>query len=261
MFKVLIAEDEDMLRRGLHYTYDWSKEDCVVVGEAKNGEEGLRKIRDLNPDIVIVDINMPIMNGLKMIQNSINEYKYSAIILTGYDEFNFAKEAIHLGVAEYLLKPVDNDKLSESLKKAKDQVRQNKYLKMVEENTRDLSKLGVLQMEMNSDERKWSKCVGEMIDYIEKNYNKKISIEDLTDTIGFSSTYLNQKFKLETSYTFNDYLNRYRINKAISMMKLGGEKIYNIATEVGFKDYRYFISVFKKYTDCLPSDFIEYFRN
>jgi len=265
MFKVLIVEDEEMLRKGLRYTFDWNKADCIVIGEAYNGQDGIDKIKDLNPDIVIVDINMPIMNGITMIKNSREDYIYSAVILSGYDEFDLAKQAIHLGVTEYLLKPVDNDQLLEALEKAKSQVTLKKYYKVTEKNTKDISKLDVLQTDfkqLNSSKEghKSSKCVAQMIDYVNENYNKKINMQDLVDSLGMSSTYLNQKFKQETTYTFNDYVNRFRINKAINLMKTGQGKIYNIAADVGFKDYRYFINVFKKYANCLPSDFIEYFK-
>lgn len=73
------------------------------------------------------------------------------------------------------------------------------------------------------------------------------------------TTYLNKKFKEATSYTFNDFLNRYRIQKAIERIKTGEDKITMIAIDVGFSNYRYFIDVFKKYTEFLPSDFTAYF--
>ncbi|MPQ31270.1 response regulator [Clostridium estertheticum] len=260
MFKVLIAEDEEMIRKGLRYTFDWNKADCIVVGEACNGIEGIEKIKELDPDILIVDINMPIMNGITMIQNSKEEFSYSAIVLSGYDEFDLAKQAIHLGVMEYLLKPVDNNQLFEALEKAKKQIIKSKYYKISEIKSRELIKFDVLQGDFIRDVHKSSKCVSQMVDYVKESYHKKISIQDLVDILCMSSTHLNQKFKQETSFTFNDYVNRYRINMAINIMKTGKGKIYTIAMDVGFKDYRYFINVFKKYTNCLPSDFIEYFR-
>ncbi|SHJ91878.1 two-component system, response regulator YesN [Clostridium amylolyticum] len=260
MFKVLIVEDEEMIRKGLHYTFDWNKAECIVIGEAANGKEGLEAIKDLDPDIVVADINMPIMDGITMIKSSIKDFLYSSIILTGYDEFALARQAIHLGVSEYLLKPVDNDELLEALEKSKEQVKVRKYYKTIKSNSLDLNKLNVLSGDFLKEENKSSKVVSDMIAYVKENYHKKISIQDLVDILGMSSTYLNQKFKQETTYTFNDYVNRYRINQAINLMKRGEGKVYTIATDVGFKDYRYFINVFKKYADCLPSDFMEYFK-
>lgn len=255
MFKVLIVEDEEMIRKGLHYTFNWSEVDLIVIGEAGNGAEGLEKIDKLNPDIVIVDINMPIMTGIEMLEKSVDKYVFSAIILSGYAEFGLARKAVHLDVAEYLLKPVDNEQLKNALKKAKEQVIQRKQAKVIKEEYKELKEFSCLKPNIIKDRKKTSMYILKTIDYITLNYKKKISIQDLVEILGVSSTFLNNEFKRETTYTFNDYLNRFRINKAIDIMKNSDEKIYNIATDVGFKDYRYFINVFKKYTDCTPSDF------
>lgn len=255
MYKVLIIEDEEMIRKGLSYTYDWEEQDLIVVGEAVNGVEGLEKIEELNPDIVIVDVNMPIMTGIEMLEKSVNKYIFSAIILSGYAEFSLAKKAVHLDVAEYLLKPVDTEQLKIALEKAKEQVELRKQVKIIKEEYKDIDEFSCLKPNLIKDKKKTSKYVLKMIDYVNENYNEKISIQDLVEKLGASSTFLNNEFKKETTYTFNDYVNRYRINKAINLMKEGDEKIYNIASEVGFKDYRYFINVFKKYTNCTPTEF------
>ena len=100
MYKVLIVEDEDIIRKGLLFMVNWQDADCVVVGEAADGLEGLEKIRDTSPDIVVVDINMPVKDGLSMLEDSIEEYGYDAIIVSGYSDFEYARKAIRLGVTE-----------------------------------------------------------------------------------------------------------------------------------------------------------------
>lgn len=117
MYKVLIVEDEDIMRKGLMFMPKWQEIDCIVVGEAANGKEGLEKIQKHKPDIVIVDINMPVMDGLEMLEKSIREYGYDAIIISGYGEFDYARRGISLGVSEYLLKPVNYSKLYEAIRK------------------------------------------------------------------------------------------------------------------------------------------------
>lgn len=261
MYKVLIVEDEEMIRKGLHYTYDWLSANCVVVGEAKNGKEGLNKIDELEPDIVLVDINMPVMNGITMLEKSIDKYTYSAIIISGYDEFDYAKSAIKLGVSEYLLKPVEEKQLFEALERAKEQVKVRKQYELVKDKLEDIEDVEVLGIEFINSNFKGSKHVADMIKYVEENYMEKIGLKDMVDLTGMSDTYLNQKFKEETTYTFNEFVNRYRIQKSINIMKTGKGKIYTIASDVGFSNYRYFISVFKKYTKATPSEFLEYFRN
>ena len=245
MYKVLIVEDEEMIRKGLRYTFDWLKADCIVIDEAGNGKEGLDKIKKLEPDIVILDITMPIMDGITMLEKSVNDFIYSTIIISGYDEFEFAKMAIKLGVSEYLLKPVEQKQLSAALERAKEQVELKKQYEILKESAMDIENIEVLQMDLIQNKPKVSKHVSCLLKHVEENYNKKISIQDLVESLGMSDTYLNQKFKEETTYTFNEFVNRYRIQKAINYMKTVEGKVYTIAHDVGFSDYRYFISVFK----------------
>ncbi|MFF2885867.1 response regulator [Paenibacillus sp. NPDC057967] len=255
MFKVLLVEDEEMIRKGLRFTFDWMGAGCVVVGEAENGEEGLRQIAALRPDIVIVDVNMPLMDGIAMIEQSVEGASCSYIILSGYDEFRLAKAAIRLGVTEYLLKPLEQEQLLAALERAKSQVEmKQQYAAMKTSGTGsgEAQQASVVKLPGKS-----SRYVSKMLQYVQEHYKEKISIKDLVEKLEVSATYLNQKFKSETTYTFNDFLNRYRIQKAMEMLQHSDEKVYAIAAEVGFKDYKYFIAIFKKYAGCTPSYYQE----
>lgn len=93
MIRVLIVEDEEIIRKGLINTIDWIEKDCNIVGEAINGLDGLEKIRELKPDLVITDIKMPNLNGLEMIKRCQSEdIVFESILLTSYGEFEYAKE-------------------------------------------------------------------------------------------------------------------------------------------------------------------------
>lgn len=252
MYKVLLVEDEEMIRKGLRYSFDWLQYDCIVVGEAENGLDGLSQIRTLQPDIVIVDVNMPLLNGIQMIEQSVEDSSCSYIILSGYDEFHLAKEAIHLGVTEYLLKPLVYEQLIEALERAKQQLEMKRKYDVIQASALDVNEINALLIEMP---KKSSFYVSKMIEYVQDHYTDKITIQDIVDKLGMSATYLNRKFKQETTYTFNDFLNRYRMQQAIEKFKNGNMKIYAVALEVGFKDYKYFITIFKKYLNCTPSEF------
>ena len=261
MYKVLLVEDETMIRKGLEYSFDWIKADCVVVGDAENGVEGMEKIRQLQPDIVITDVGMPIMNGIEMLEKTLEEYGYSAIIVSVYDEFHYAKQAMHLGVVEYLIKPLEYGQLQDALERAKEQCRIKKHFYESVNKTDEVMNRQVLNWNLFAPNTIKSRRVKYMIHYIEENFKKKISIDDLVEPLQTSATYLNQKFKEETGFPFNEFLNRYRIQQAINLLKEGDCKVYNVATETGFKDYKYFINVFKKYTGILPSKFKEYHQS
>jgi len=257
MYKVLLAEDEDMIRNGIKYSIDWLEIDCVIVGEACNGEEGLEKIRELRPDIVLTDINMPIMDGIAMIEQGQKVHTFSSIIISGYNEFHLAKRALHLGVTDFLVKPLEEEQLIKALESAKSKVKL--MLKYEEIASRPEEAVEVFpSFEALDDKLKTSKHVSKMIEYVQENYHRKISIHHLVNQLGISASYLNQKFKQETSYTFNDFLNRYRIHKAMEKLKAGDGKVYTIAQDCGFSDYKYFIGIFKKYANCTPGQYQEF---
>lgn len=255
MYRVLVVEDEDIIRKGLIFMVDWLKVNCIVAGEATDGEEGLAKIKEIRPDIVITDVKMPGKDGLKMLEESIGEYQYEAIIISGYSEFEYAKKAITLHVTEYLLKPVDFEHLYKTIEKLTNKIENNRkvrnYLQELDRISADKS------MDIHISYTDKSKYTVKMLEYIKLYYSQKISINDLSERHGISSTYLNTKFKKETNYTFNDFLNRYRVLQAVELLKQNRLKIYEIAENVGFQDYKYFILVFKKYIGCSPRRFRE----
>jgi two-component system, response regulator YesN len=254
LFKVIIVEDEDIIRKGLMFTMDWTKYGYVVAAEAVNGKDGLDKIREIHPDVVITDVKMPFIDGIQLLEESINEFHYEAIIISGYSEFEYAKKAIRLGVSDYLLKPIDMDSLGETLQKISLKIKKKEKFEkyIVKKETNQLDTL--LDPSILSGYK--TRYVKNMLDYIKNHYKEKISITDLSAKLNLSSTYLNMKFKEETSYTFNDFLNRYRILRSVELLKQGDMKVYEVAESVGFQDYKYFISVFKKYTGCAPIKFI-----
>ena len=102
MLRVLIAEDEDMIRKGLVYTTDWLSMGCVVVAEASDGKDGYEKILECRPDVVITDICMPFMDGIEMIKKASKQVKFKSILLTSYADFEYARRAIEARVCEYI---------------------------------------------------------------------------------------------------------------------------------------------------------------
>ena len=112
MLKIFLVEDEMIMREGIKNNIDWEKENFSFVGDAADGELAYPLIIQKKPDILITDIKMPFMDGLelsRLVKAELPDIKI--IILSGYDEFDYAKEAIDIGIAEYMLKPVTSAKL------------------------------------------------------------------------------------------------------------------------------------------------------
>lgn len=250
MYKILIVEDEMIIRKGLIYSTDFSLVDGMVIAEANNGKEGIELIKKYNPDIVITDINMPIVNGLEMIEKTYQEYTYSAIILSGYNDFEYAKTAMSFGVNEYLLKPVNHDELIEAIKNSIKQLEMRKLYIKASKNTEE-----IVSNNLILENNKISFCTKEIISIIEEKYMEKLKMEYIVNKLRVSATLLNNKFKEDTGLTFNDYLNRYRIKIAIKLLKENKYPIYKISELSGFSDYKYFVKVFNKYAGVSPSKY------
>ncbi len=112
MIKIMIVDDEYVIRKGIMTSIDWESMGMTVVGEAANGREGYEKALSLKPDIIITDVKMPVMDGLeltKLLKETMP--KVRVVIISGYDEFQYAREALRLGVGEYLLKPIGAEEL------------------------------------------------------------------------------------------------------------------------------------------------------
>lgn len=119
MYRVIIVDDEPVIRKGLRETIEWDSLGLEVAGEAADGVEALKLCRAIRPEILITDIRMPEMDGLQLIQEVKKlDFDVKITILSGYSDYDYLKAAIRLGVDNYLLKPIDNDELISNLKNA-----------------------------------------------------------------------------------------------------------------------------------------------
>ncbi len=258
MLKLLIAEDEEIIRKGLVMSPAWPKYDCVVVGAARDGVEGLELIRKEHPDIVLADIRMPRMDGIRMIREGLKDWDFYSIILTSYSEFELARQAIQVGVSAYLLKPVDEDELAETLEELKKKIQHAMKSEQAERISQDPAtpedgSWQVFELAKHSTDY----YVRETWRMVRDHYQEKLSINDIAEALEISASFLSRRLKKTLNVSFVDLLNQYRIWEAIALLKQGNRRIYEISDLTGFSDYKYFCSVFKKYTGCSPTRFIQ----
>ncbi|PKM51388.1 MAG: DNA-binding response regulator [Firmicutes bacterium HGW-Firmicutes-7] len=256
MLKIIIVEDEDFIRKGLVYTIDWLSMDCVIVADAADGKEGLEKILEFQPDVVITDIRMPRMDGIEMLRRALEIVKFKCLILTSYTEFEYAKKAIELKVFDYLIKPVDEDKLKKIMEVLHEELENDKEVEFVLGNTRNLTNKFDFNYYMklgNTD----NGYVDKAIQTIQDDYAQKISVESIAQELGVSASYLSRKFKDVTNHSFLDLLNGYRIQQAIKLLNEGGYRVSEISDMTGFSDYKHFCTVFKRYTTMSPTGFVK----
>ena len=247
MLRVLIVEDEEFIRRGLLCTIDWTGMGCVVVGAASDGKEGLELLRTERPDVVLTDIRMPRMDGIAMAERAQEEGILPQIIfLTSYAEFDYAKKAIALHAADYLLKPVDEAELSALMQR------------LIAAGTG--ARMGItegIDWRRYFEDETLNPYVRHAMERIQHDYREKLSIELLAEEAGVSASYLSRKLKEVTGQTFLEMLTRERLQNAIAQLASGRYRVYEVAEENGFGDYKNFCTVFKKHMKSSPREFLQ----
>lgn len=257
MYKVVIIDDEPIIAEGLSKGINWAQAGCQVAGRAYSGEEGLKLIRETEPDIVFSDIRMPYMDGLTMIAAVKSEFPDTQIaILTGYRDFDYAQKAISLGVTRFLLKPSKMDEIEEALwamTKKLDEMdgkrRMEPDFERHAENSDEGEKRrgeGTADLEEPTDSAASSYIVKNAVEYIETHYKEKLKLSDVADQVYVSQWHLSKLMNRYLGQSFSDILNGVRINKAKELLKDPALRIGDIADEVGFLDMAHFSRVFKK---------------
>ncbi|HAQ39455.1 MAG TPA: DNA-binding response regulator [Clostridiales bacterium] len=243
MFRVVIADDEEIIRNGLKRLIESYDLDLTVVGTGEDGEEALKLIREYLPEIILMDINMPFMNGLEVIEKT-RELDPNAkiIIISGYDQFEYAQKALELGVFSYLLKPIQYKDFKNIMVKAIDSYSERIW---------ELNKLKENNAELTNHQ-----CIGsQIINYIKKNFNQnELTLNFIAEQLHISQSYITKIVKQKTGISFTDYLNKLRINMAIKLLmdKDSYHTVNEIANMVGYSSQHYFSRAFKNYTGLSP---------
>ena len=234
---LLVADDEDTIRRGVSKYIQLHTDDIDKVYEAENGEEAMEMILKHRPQIILLDVQMPLLSGIDVLKGikkaGLNPV---VIILSGYDEFKYAQQALKYGASEYLLKPIRANLILECVEK------------FISEKCSDC-------LEKENEAEESSQLIKDAKEYIEENYMEKISLTTMAQHLGVSNGYISTKFTENVGCGFVDYLNTVRVERACGFLEQGFFKTYEVANKVGFQDEKYFSRVFKKIKGLSPREY------
>ena len=237
MYRVMLIDDEEPTRLLLKESIDWKSLDMQVVGEAGSGIEAINKIDEIRPHVAFVDISMPFMGGIEFSKLAISRYpNLKIIILTAFDEFEYARQCIGMPICGYILKPIVRTEIYELLQS----VRQS--LSLIVKDTEEYQEIE-------------SSSIKRIAKYVEDNYtDSSLNLTFVAQTFGFNTSYLSRRFKSEIGSSFIEYLTECRMKKAISLAN-ENLKMFIAATAVGIPDPNYFGRCFKKYTGVSYSEY------
>lgn len=240
--KLIIVEDEKIIRENLR-KLDWDSIQIEVVETFNNGETALEYARNYPVDIALVDVRMPVMDGLEFAKRVKEEGMDIEIVCqSGYSDYLYLRECLQYGVRDYLLKPTDKNELFQIMSQL-----------VLERNERYMTESPVNNG--NTNEESVNHKVSKAKEYILKNYKKPIRLIDVANFLELNPAYFSRIFRQKTGVCFVDYLAEIRINKAIELLKNSNMNISEISEEVGFVRSRYFTEIFKKRKGMTPSEY------
>ncbi|QMW80168.1 response regulator [Blautia producta] len=241
--RILIAEDEKRASRGLRNLIMMVSDKHEIVGEAADGKEAFELMKLLEPDVVFTDIKMPYMDGISLIRAArAQDMKIKFVIISAYEEFELARQAISLGVTDYLVKPLVPEDIEDIIHR----LEENSSITWDKEN-RDLK----------SRYPNAHPLILKAMHIIECSYASKISQKDLAADLGVSAEYFSYLFGRDIGENFSRFLRRYRIEKAQELLLEGNISKDEVLYSVGFSDPKYFNKCFKEETGVNVTEFIK----
>jgi len=241
---VVVAEDEVLLLESLIKKINQYSPDFKVVGSAQTGIEAYRLVEEVCPDILITDIRMPAMDGLELIKRVHENFPYiDCIIVSGYSDFSYARKAIHYQVREYLLKPIDDELLHDTLFALRNELmaRAHKYSEIF---------CPELSNQPSPD------ITSTLKSYILNNHNEDIKLNAIASTMHYSLSYLTKAFSQQYGCSPLKYLISVRIQNAQQLLKHNPDlTIRQVGEAVGYPEPGYFSRVFKKQTGLSPLEY------
>ncbi len=248
---MLIVDDDWMITDSLKHMDEWLDLNIDVVGSAENGEEALFWLQKEKVDIILTDIRMPEMDGISLTKHIYNEQiKTNVIIMSGFEEFTYAQEALRYNARGYLLKPIDIIELLETVNKVLQE-----YL--AQPNQPIVDNIEEISQSQTQQER----VITSTLNYINTNYMEPLTLKQLAQRVHLSDHYLGQLFKTVTGESFLKYLTNVRMEKARMFLENPVLKIYEISERVGYTDPKHFMKVFKKTNGCTPKDYRQGFKS
>ncbi|MDH6603964.1 two-component system response regulator YesN [Bacilli bacterium PM5-9] len=220
MIKAIVVDDENAVVSIIDHFIKKDSIPIEIVASADNGKDGIKLINEIKPQLVFIDIQMPLVNGFELMKQQPN---YTYIVITAFESFEYAQEALRAGAKDIILKPIEYEQLITAISRA-------------------------IGWKFTNN-----KIVNEILEYINDNYNRNISLSTLATFSHSSISHISRLFKDKMDISILSYINKIRIEKAMLLLESSDFSIKEVAYEVGYDSLNNFYKHFKKINNMTPA--------
>ena len=239
MITALIVDDESLVREAVRTLGQWDEFGIERVLEASNAKTALELFDREHPEVIVTDMKMPVMDGIEFLKELDSRASHpKVIIVSGFDDYDYTRQAIRSNVVDYILKPIDRQELNQALSEAVSRLADLTDTREAAE-TEELNGTVVTQIEK----------------YIRERYTRDITLSEISVRFFVSKEHISRSFKKQYHINLFDYITLLRLEKAKTLMKSTRLSIEEIAQRTGFSNGNYFSKVFKKHVGESPSEF------
>ena len=246
MYKVMLVEDDETIRYVYSKMKSWGRYGFCLEAEAANGVRALEKLKEKPVDVIFTDIRMPLMDGISLMKESASLYPdIMFVFISSYNEFEYAREGLRLGAVDYIVKPMKETDLEEVLQRIKGQLDAGRSRGMTE-----LFERMFPETELLADP-----LISRVIQYIEENMDKNLTMEEVADALGMNKDYFGRQMKGKTQISFHNMYTQIKMEYAKPMVKSGQYRIYEISEMLGYASPDYFSHLFKSIVKMTPAEY------
>lgn len=249
MYRILLVEDDRALRYIYARMHVWQENDFILAAQAEHGKQALELLEQENFDLILTDIRMPFVDGLELL-NQLRQKGCTTpvILISSYNEFEYARKGLVLGAFDYIVKPVEEKQLSAVLQRAAALLAQNRQ----QDSGFQIVQAALEQVGISMENDRF---VHTLCTFLAGQMQRVITMEEAAEHMGLSKDYFGKECKAHTGMSFGTLYSLIKMEHAKLLLRESSEKTYEISEKLGYASPNYFTRVFKEQTGQTPSQY------
>lgn len=256
MHRLVVLEADSSMRNCVLQSIDWAAIGFDIVASFSNGEEAIEYFKCMPVDVVLLAAELPHITGMEVAAFIHQNLPDCCVVMTGmHRDYDLVKQAMQIGVCDYILKPINLDELRGSLEKVRDN------LNISRQRTADILTKSSKKYSQSMLHSQSMLLAQHVMSYVDQHILEDVGLEMVSKQLHVSTSHLIRTFKKETGHTYLEYVTKKKMDKAAEYLEKEHLKVYEVSEKLGYRSTRYFSALFFRRFGCYPSAYVDMLTN